>query len=258
MLPSGLIFDMPEPRFDPAHTYAWALDAGEAAVPQVIVSTSLDQAASSALQPRELRLWAGAPKATTSELLNVCRAVLSPTEVARADQFRSEADARAFLAAHAALRLILAGALGCRASDLRFGVGTNGKPALAGIVGRTATPALQFNLSHTRTRALVGLSEIPVGVDVQPVEDIPDMMDTARVAFAPETVAVLRAAQGEERVRLFYRFWALGEAFIKATGLGISQGLDSFTFSAEGAPALLRVTPGWGPASRWRFGLPGE
>ena len=52
---------------------------------------------------------------------------------------------------------------------------------------------------------------------------------------------------------LFYRYWTLGEAFIKATGEGITQDLSSFAFTEEAVPALIRVSPGWGPIGRWRF-----
>jgi 4'-phosphopantetheinyl transferase len=52
---------------------------------------------------------------------------------------------------------------------------------------------------------------------------------------------------------MFYRYWTLGEAFIKATGEGITQNLTSFAFTEEGAPALTRVSGGWGPVERWRF-----
>ena len=44
-------------------------------------------------------------------------------------------------------------------------------------------------------------------------------------------------------------------AFVKATGLGVLQGLNSFAFTSEGEPCLTRVTPGWGSPERWRFGV---
>jgi 4'-phosphopantetheinyl transferase len=77
-------------------------------------------------------------------------------------------------------------------------------------------------------------------------------MAVARTMFAPEAYANL-AAHPAARTTLFYRHWTLGEAFIKATGEGIAQDLKSFAFTEEGSPALTRVSPGWGPARRWRF-----
>jgi phosphopantetheinyl transferase len=54
---------------------------------------------------------------------------------------------------------------------------------------------------------------------------------------------------------MFFRFWSLGEAFIKETGEGITQGLSSFAFAADGAPRLLHAGDSWGPAARWQFGM---
>lgn len=74
------------------------------------------------------------------------------------------------------------------------------------------------------------------------------------VAFAREVCAALAAVPEKTETALFYRFWTLGEAYIKATGLGVSQGLKTFAFAADDPPRLSRATPGWGPPERWRFG----
>jgi 4'-phosphopantetheinyl transferase len=80
------------------------------------------------------------------------------------------------------------------------------------------------------------------------------MMAVSRTAFAPEGHTALLARSGwAARRALFYRYWTLGEAFIKATGEGIAQDLTSFAFTEEGVPALTRVSGDWGPAGRWRF-----
>jgi phosphopantetheinyl transferase len=46
----------------------------------------------------------------------------------------------------------------------------------------------------------------------------------------------------------------LGEAFIKATGEGLTQGLKTFAFNTHGAPRLTRMSGAWSPPARWRFG----
>ncbi len=247
-----LIRDVPLPWSDPNHTCAWALDVGGGAAP-LVVSAPLGQGGLP--ERHELRLWLGVPSASASGMLDACCAVLPLSEIAHARRFRVEADATAWLAAHAALRLMLAGSLECAPADLRFGAGQYGKPFLAGVTGRSNVPDIHFNISHSRTRVMVGLSASPVGVDVQPVEDMPDLLSVAGLVFAPQVVSMLEAAQGARRTKLFYRFWTLGEAYIKATGVGVSQGLQSFAFSQEGQAKLERATPGWGPTERWRFGL---
>src|SRR5262249_27672231 len=150
-----------------------------------------------------------------------------------------------------ALRRLLAAALRYDAAALAFERGPDGKPALREDMPRE----LDFNISHTHGRALVGLSAAAIGVDVERIDPFPELLETAREVFAPEVAAVLAESSDTERVGLFFRHWSLGEAFIKATGQGIGQGLDSFAFSHRGAPILTRVTPGYGPAERWHFGL---
>jgi 4'-phosphopantetheinyl transferase len=94
----------------------------------------------------------------------------------------------------------------------------------------------------------------PVGVDVEQRQALPDLMAVARTAFAPEGRDTLAACSGPAaRQALFYRYWTLGEAFIKATGAGVSQGLSGFAFTGEGTPRLIRVSADWGPVKRWRF-----
>jgi 4'-phosphopantetheinyl transferase len=115
---------------------------------------------------------------------------------------------------------------------------------------------LHFNISHTKGLVAVALAGRPVGIDVEARQYIAEVDRIARLALAPESVLALKALPSEDcRNAMFYRFWTLGEAFIKATGLGVSQGLDSFAFTATGVGQLTRVTPTWGPPARWRFGL---
>lgn len=240
---------------DEAYTYAWALAGSSGPVPGVRLSADL--------LPRvwpegTVWLWAGTTESPVEDLLQACDGVLSSDEIDRARSFRQAEDARSFVTAHAILRLQLAAHHHCSPTELIFSIGPNGKPHLSAIAGREARPWLHFNLSHTRGRALIGLSTAPIGVDVEHITAFPDMLATADFAFAPESRAILAACTDDARTRLFYRFWTLGEAFIKATGLGISQGLDTFAFTPSGPPRLTRITPGHGPVSHWHFGLLGH
>jgi 4'-phosphopantetheinyl transferase len=139
-----------------------------------------------------------------------------------------------------------------RAPDrLRFAAGSNGKPRLdrddhgAGV---------QFNISHARGCVAIGIAGCRVGIDIERHRALPDLMGLARTAFAPEGCEALRArSERSARTALFYRYWTLGEAFIKATGEGMAQDLTSFAFTDQGTPALVRVSADWGPLDRWRF-----
>ena len=196
----------------------------------------------------ELVLWFGAPDPRCGPNLFD---YLSDDERVRAARFRFEADCSAFAAAHAGLRALLGPMVSCAPHALRFAASVNGKPYLD-HTGRCA--AVQFSISHTRGCVGIALAGCAVGVDVERRRPIPDLIDVARTAFAREGHAALVArSEWAARAALFYRYWTLGEAFIKATGEGIAQDLTSFAFTEEGAPALTRVSAGWGPVERWRF-----
>jgi 4'-phosphopantetheinyl transferase len=233
--------------------WAWAL---EYAVPEplsVRVVRALADEASAPPSENELVLWFGAPEVGAPETLGGPNllAALSDDERTRAVSFRFDADRWAFAAAHAGLRCLLGPMLGCAPRALRFSPDVNGKLHLD-PKGRHAP--VQFSLSHTRGCVSVAVAGRAVGVDVERRRDLSDLMAVARTTFAPEAYASLAArAESAARTALFHRYWTLGEAFIKATGEGIAQDLKSFAFTEVGAPALIRVSPAWGPALRWRF-----
>ena len=233
--------------------WAWALERGASEALSVYVVPALTDEARAPPSENELILWFGEPEPGAPETLvgPTLLDALSDDERMRAATFRFEADRWAFAAAHAGLRRLLGPMLGCAPRALRFRADVNGKPYLD-YNGRHAT--VQFSISHTRGCVSVAVAGRPVGVDVERRREISDLMAVAETTFAPEAYATLATnPEGTARTALFYRYWTLGEAFIKATGEGIAQNLKSFAFTEEGAPALTRVSAVWGPSRRWRF-----
>jgi 4'-phosphopantetheinyl transferase len=229
-------------------SWAWALERPASERLSVFVAHKLTIAKRMLPKEDELILWFGVPDSCSGpDLFNY----LSEDERERAARFRFEADHWSFAAAHAGLRALLGSMVLCTPQALRFAASTKGKPYLnqTGPCG-----AVQFSISHTRGCVAVAVAGCPVGVDVERHRPIPDLMAVAKTAFAPEGRAALVARSGRPaRTALFYRYWTLGEAFIKATGEGISEDLTSFAFTEEGVPMLSRVSPRWGPVGRWRF-----
>src|SRR5271155_2883728 len=137
--------------------------------------------------------------------------LLSPAELERSNRFYFNKDRQAFVAAHGALRTILATYLGCGAADIDFTKGANGKPAVAGI---------QFNLSHSADLGVVAVTQgREVGVDVELVDPQRANMDVARRFFSPSEVAVLQALPTAQQTAAFFNCWTRKEAYLKAIGL---------------------------------------
>jgi 4'-phosphopantetheinyl transferase len=184
------------------------------------------------------------------EALGSMRRCLSTTEQRRADRFVFDRDRTAFIASHAALRQVLARYLGCAAADVEFGEAPQGKPFLrmAGAEG------LEFNLSHSGGFACIGVTRgAAIGVDIEAVRNLDDMPLLARQCFAPAEVDALEQLPPAVRLYGFFNAWTRKEAYIKATGAGLSCPLESFEVTlAPGDEPRIRVIDGSaGKAARW-------
>ena len=164
--------------------------------------------------------------------LDVFRAALSPDESERASRFRSAVDQRRWSVARGSLRRVLAGYLDADPAALVFGQEAWQKPLLA---GEHAAAKLSFNLTHAAGLALVAVStHAAVGVDVEPVREMPDRDQVALRVFSRierETLARLPAASRNEA---FFNGWTRKEAVLKALCLGF--GLDPASFSVSIVP----------------------
>src|SRR5262249_29606741 len=91
---------------------------------------------------------------------------------------------------------------------------------------------LEFNISHTRGLVACVIARHEVGVDVEQSDRMIDL-GIARHYFAPEEVRILSSAPRSQQAEIFFRFWSLKEAFIRATGEGLSRPLNSFSCCFE-------------------------
>jgi 4'-phosphopantetheinyl transferase len=185
--------------------------------------------------PNEVHVWSACLDDLPEAAL---RAPLSPDERERGGRFHFERDRRRFVTARGLLRALLGRYLDVDPADLLFGYGPRGKPFLAG------RDELRFNLSHSGGLALLAFARgCEVGVDVEQVRPVPESEDIARHCFSAREGEELRSLRADERGAAFFRCWTRKEAFIKATGDGLSLPLDAFDVTlAPGEPArLLRV-----------------
>jgi 4'-phosphopantetheinyl transferase len=151
------------------------------------------------------------------------------------------------------LRTILAAYEHQPPSELRFETTDSGKPALA-----CSGPGerLEFNLAHSGNLALLAVArDRIVGIDVERWNADMAHLDVAARCFSAAECDALRALSGapERIVEGFFSAWTRKEAYLKATGRGVSRGLDHFDVSlAPGEPAALIADREDGDApSRW-------
>jgi 4'-phosphopantetheinyl transferase len=187
------------------------------------------------LEPSQIHVWFSDLDVEFERNAARFESLLSKDERERAASFHFDIHRSRYVAARAKLRLLLAGYLGRRADDLTFVYGINGKPELDG-------KPLHFNVSHSEAGGLFAFTcTAPVGVDLERVRALPDMLQIARRFFSPAEAAAILEVPEEERTTAFFRIWTRKEAFIKATGEGLSCPLDCFDVSPGEPPAVLRV-----------------
>ncbi len=152
---------------------------------------------------------------------------VSPGRREKILRLRRREDRARSLGAGLLLRQALADA-GLAPDSLTWTTGAHGKPELWEI-----RREFQFNLSHSG-RWVLCLAEFspqgaarPLGCDVEQMGEAD--LRLAERFFSPEENRGLRALPQEERRDRFYRLWTLKESFLKATGAGLTGGLDSFT-----------------------------
>ncbi len=149
-------------------------------------------------------------------------AVLSAAEQTRARRFAFEHHRRRFVAAHAALRRLLADTLGERPEALVFDAGPYGKPFLPGA------PRLHFNLSHSDDSALAVISsQVEVGIDIEHQRELRDAHGLVQRHFSEAEQAAWFALPVLARQAAFHEVWARKEACVKALGWGLSLPLET-------------------------------
>ncbi len=234
---------------------AWALDFGLAGIPKVTILENLEYSPQAPPNADELYLWSGRTSCNNDKPYTSMARHLSHLENDQLSKLRRAADQRSFITSHVVLRKHLSAILDCRPADVAMSKKQNGKPHLCNRRHGPAADKIHFNISHTHGMSVVAIAGCPVGVDVEAVAQSNDFDDLASTVFAPQSVQALKQIPAEHQADLFFRFWTLSEAFIKCTGRGLSQQLDTFAFNSTGAPRLLRAEKQWRPLERWRFGI---
>lgn len=200
----------------------------------------------------EVEVWLASLDALDEQQRRELRALLSAEERARRDDFRFEKDRALYEVAHGVVRWALGRALDVPPADVRFAVGPHGKPGLD--MGTSAAADVRFNLSHATSLVAVAITRMgDVGVDVEHTARDVSPLELSRMVFAAEERAALEALPPEQRQDMFFQLWTLKEAYIKATGDGMSLDLRSFSFALDGGLSF-RPPPG-DVRERWCFFL---
>ncbi|MEU8592067.1 4'-phosphopantetheinyl transferase superfamily protein, partial [Streptomyces sp. NPDC048664] len=168
---------------------------------------------------------------------------LDDRERERAEAYRRPEDRRMYLAAHVGLRRVLSVYTGLEPHRITLGGERHGgdgerhgRPVVLGVPG-----APQFSLSHSHGLALVVVSGVRVGADVQRVPSR-ETTEACLPTLHPLEREELSARGEPARTAAFGRLWTRKEAYLKGLGTGLARGADR-DYLGEGRPAARPV--GW-------------
>ena len=112
--------------------------------------------------------------------------------------------------------------------DWPFIIDAHGRPELA--MRPAHVPDLRFNLSHTNGLVACAVTVgRELGIDVEHIGR-PLNFDVPERFFSQQEVEDLRSLPKIDQRTVFFDYWTLKEAYIKARGLGLALPLRHFTF----------------------------
>ncbi len=201
------------------------------------------------LESNDIHVWAFRLDVSPSSQAQFA-AVLSAEERERADQFHFVHHRNRFIAGRGWLRVLLGRYLRISPEQIQFAYGSQGKPAL----GNQPHRGLHFNLAHSDMIALAAVTWAgPLGVDVEGVRELADMDELVERFFCAREKTIFKKLSHEQKRLAFFNLWTRKEAWLKATGQGISQYLNrvEVSFVSGEKASLLSLPDGSQSAGDW-------
>lgn len=189
------------------------------------------------LSGADVHVWRAALNPPSAELASIT-AVLDAGEAERARTCRLPQERARFVAAHGALRLVLARYAQVPAAHLRFGTSERGRPFLLEPAGSR----IDFNLSHSAATALIAVArDHRVGIDIEYIDPSVDHLAMARRFFAADDADLVGRLPEQDAREVFFTRWTWRESHAKAVDGPLSHRLDGVL--SDRAP--VQVGP-WG------------
>lgn len=199
---------------------------------------------------RDVHLWAASLQVSPQRLAGFA-AMLSEDERERAARFKFEQLRNRFIAGRGMLRSVVARYLEVNPAMPAFTYSGHGKPVLTPGLAREP---LHFNLAHTGDLALLAVTRLaPLGVDVECVRPIKDAEALVARFFSARENDLFQPLNPDQKPAAFFNLWTRKEALLKATGEGITGGLNQVEVSfLPGEPARVLALAGEaGKARGW-------
>ncbi len=139
----------------------------------------------------------------------------------RVSKFRFHKDAQRSILGDIMVRSVISEKLQIKNNQITFHISERGKPSLSGY------HELFFNASHAGDWVVAVFSDHEIGIDVERIKKI--SYNVAEQFFSSEENIKLNNLEGEAKLEYFFDLWTMKESYLKYTGKGLSEPLNSFT-----------------------------
>ena len=163
--------------------------------------------------------------------INDFYSILSEDEHACADKLKVEAKRQQYVITRGVLRQRLGLLTKIDPEDFVFEYLEHGKPVL---INDVRFAGITFNVSHSYDLALIAISiNHHIGVDIEKINIDSDHQQLVKRFFSKAEQHEFNTLSETVRVKAFCACWTRKEAFIKATGDGVTYGLDAFDVTVD-------------------------
>jgi len=129
-------------------------------------------------------------------------------------------------------RIAIADVLGIEVKQVEFATSTTGRP----ILRADSSPSLNFSSSSCGGSGLLALCRtIPIGIDVESVDEIGDLMHFSQWLLSENELEWFDRLGQPLTSQDLLRLWTRKEALLKALGTGIVDSMTSLSFPVESA-----------------------
>jgi 4'-phosphopantetheinyl transferase len=150
--------------------------------------------------------------------------ILSVEEREKAIRFMQEQHAIKYVCNHRFMRNVLGAYLNVLPAEIKFSHTALGKPFIE-------NSDLFFNLSHRNKYGLLAIfKDAEVGVDIEYIKELQDVATFSSYSFSEQEKAMIFNGN-KTNPEILFTFWAFKEAFIKATGTGLSVDISKINLA---------------------------
>ena len=151
---------------------------------------------------------------------------LDPRDRERVARFRFSEDRARFTLGRGLLRKCVGEYLHQQPETIVLAYTNRNRPVLA------QDDSIQFSISHTHDLVAVALTaDARIGIDLEHIHPTPDLPELAERILSAQDLKTFQSLPRDEALTAFFRVWTRKEAYLKARGEGITEGLQEISVS---------------------------